>query len=111
MDCVHINDQNIVDNIIVIDDFTFVEQNFPEQVNDWVIVNSSVQPEYGVIGGVGATYNRQLNIFIAPQPYPSWSLSEFYKWRAPTPYPGIEGSSSDEYWWNEETQQWVKHVE
>lgn len=111
MDCVHINGQNIVDNAIVVDDFTFITQNFPEQANEWVIVNSSVQPEYGVIGGVGTTYNRQLNIFIAPQPYPSWVLNEFYMWVAPTQYPGTEGGSSSGYYWDEETQQWVSYSE
>jgi hypothetical protein len=53
--------------------------------------------------GIGYTYNSELDAFIPPKPYPSWSLNtETANWDAPVAYPEGEGS----YTWNEETQSW-----
>ena len=53
--------------------------------------------------GIGYTYNSELDAFIPPKPYPSWSLNtETANWDAPVAYPEGEGS----YIWNEETQSW-----
>ena len=42
-------------------------------------------------------------MFIAPQPYPSWTLNETTgDWEAPVPKPDEENF----YEWNEETQSW-----
>jgi hypothetical protein len=38
------------------------------------------------------------DVFIIPQPYPSWSLDENFDWQPPTPRP--EGFN---WYWNEET--------
>jgi len=36
--------------------------------------------------GIGYTYNEQLDAFILPKPYPSWTLNEeIADWEAPTP--------------------------
>ena len=52
--------------------------------------------------GIGYTFNAELDAFIAPQPYPSWTLNtETADWEAPTPRP-TEGV----WTWNESTQQW-----
>ena len=42
-------------------------------------------------------------MFIAPQPYPSWSLDEAHDWQAPVAYPDGE----DAYYWDEDTLSWV----
>jgi hypothetical protein len=53
--------------------------------------------------GVGHTYDRERDAFIAPQPYPSWTLDEATcTWEAPVPCP----VSGDTYW-DEETTKWV----
>ena len=53
--------------------------------------------------GIGYTYTSELDAFIPPKPYPSWSLNtETANWDAPVAYPEGEGS----YMWNEETQSW-----
>jgi len=41
-------------------------------------------------------------IFVAPQPYPSWSLDDNSDWQAPTPMP----EDDNMYSWNEDTQSW-----
>lgn len=52
--------------------------------------------------GIGYSYDEELDAFIAPQPFPSWTLNEeTTDWEAPVPRPA-EG-----YWmWNEQDQQW-----
>jgi hypothetical protein len=55
--------------------------------------------------GVGYSFDEQRNAFIAPRPYPSWSLdAETCDWVAPTPMP----NDGDWYTWDESTQSWVK---
>jgi hypothetical protein len=55
--------------------------------------------------GVGYTYDPQLDAFIAPQPFKSWSLNETScLWEAPVPYP-IDGKK---YTWNESITNWEK---
>lgn len=52
--------------------------------------------------GIGHSYDRERDAFIAPQPYPSWTLDEATcTWEAPVPRPFNEDVS-----WNEETTSW-----
>jgi hypothetical protein len=37
--------------------------------------------------GIGYSYDLVNDVFIAPQPYPSWSLDENFDWQPPTPRP------------------------
>jgi hypothetical protein len=53
--------------------------------------------------GIGFTYDKERDAFIAPKPFTSWLLDEATcKWQAPTPYP----TDGDRYVWNEETTSW-----
>ena len=53
--------------------------------------------------GLGDTYREDLDMFISPQPYPSWTLNETIgDWESPVPRPDDENL----YVWNEETQSW-----
>jgi hypothetical protein len=54
----------------------------------------------------GYTYNKELNAFIPPKPYPSWILDETdCKWKSPVQPPLIVGD--ERYTWNEQIKQWV----
>ena len=53
--------------------------------------------------GTGYTYDSNKDKFIAPQPYPSWSLDENFDWQPPTPRP--EG---DFWYWNEDSLSWLE---
>lgn len=53
--------------------------------------------------GIGFRYDPGADVFISPQPYPSWTLDNNHDWQPPVPYPTDGGS----YDWNEETQSWV----
>ena len=55
--------------------------------------------------GIKYTYDSVLDAFIASKPFPSWLLdTNTCQWQAPVPYP----TDGKNYYWNEETQQWVE---
>jgi hypothetical protein len=51
--------------------------------------------------GIGYTFDADADVFVAPQPYPSWTLDENHDWQPPTPKP--EG----DHYWSEEDLEWV----
>ena len=55
----------------------------------------------GIYAAVGFTYNATEDIFILPQPYPSWIRSNSF-WNPPVAYP----NDGKLYEWNEENQTW-----
>ena len=57
----------------------------------------------GTFAGIGYDYNHDEDIFIEPQPYPSWVRSGSF-WHAPIEYP-TDGKLYD---WNEELGNWVE---
>lgn len=61
--------------------------------------NSNIRKQFA---GVGYTYDSDSDVFVAPQPYPSWSLDDNSDWQAPTPMP----EDDNMYSWNEDTQSW-----
>ena len=65
--------------------------------------NGNMRKRYA---GIGYTYNAELDAFVPPKPYPSWTLnSESAEWQAPVPMPVSEGEFK-RYAWNEETGAW-----
>ena len=61
--------------------------------------NNSMRKQFAA---AGYTYDSDSDVFVAPQPYPSWSLDDNFDWQAPTPMP----EDDNLYNWNEETQDW-----
>jgi hypothetical protein len=57
----------------------------------------------GIFAGIGYSYNVDEDIFVMPQPYPSWIRSGSL-WNAPIQYP----NDGDIYIWNEDTLNWIK---
>jgi hypothetical protein len=53
--------------------------------------------------GVGFTYSADADVFVAPQPFASWTLDENHDWQPPTPMP----ADGEQYFWNEEELEWV----
>lgn len=64
--------------------------------------NHNIRKQYA---GIGFTYDADADVFVAPQPFPSWSLDENHDWQPPVPYP-----ATGNYFWNEEDQEWVEIV-
>jgi hypothetical protein len=59
--------------------------------------------------GVGYFYNPSLDMFISPQPYPSWSLDSNGDWLAPVTVPNVTEISGLTVFpsWDEPNLQWL----
>jgi hypothetical protein len=53
--------------------------------------------------GIGYRFDAQNKVFISPTPYPSWVLSDKFRWQAPVPIP----QDGKLYTWDEPTVSWV----
>jgi len=60
--------------------------------------NSNIRKQYA---GIGYSYDAVADVFVAPQPYPSWTLDSNHDWQPPVARPA-EGM----WMWNESTQSW-----
>lgn len=58
----------------------------------------------GKFAGIGDTYNSDLDIFIEPQPFPSWLPNGSF-WKAPKDKPDLENL----YYWDETLGDWVNN--
>jgi hypothetical protein len=54
--------------------------------------------------GIGMTYDAVNDVFLEPQPYPSWTLDNAWIWQPPVPYP----HDGKNYEWDEATLSWVE---
>jgi hypothetical protein len=54
--------------------------------------------------GIGWRYDSEADVFVAPQPYPSWTLDADHDWQPPNPMPAEGGP----YYWDEDTLSWVE---
>ncbi len=81
-----------------LDTETYYAQGTPYTVKR-TSYNSNIR---GTYAGIGYTYNPDEDIFVTPQPYPSWSRSGSF-WNPPTPRPeGMKWS------WDEASLSWVE---
>jgi hypothetical protein len=104
----YLDDNNIVVAVIVgkdetelideLDTETYYALGTPYTVKR-TSYNGTIRKQYA---GIGFSYDPVADVFIAPQPYPSWSLDADYNWQAPIPRP-TEGM----WYWNEAEQVWV----
>lgn len=51
--------------------------------------------------GIGFTYDETADVFVAPQPFESWTLDNNHDWQPPTPQPDGEN-----WLWNEQLAEW-----
>ena len=86
----------------LIDDLTPEEwyANFTGQRCVRTSINNDIRKQYA---GVGYTYDETDDVFITPQPYPTWVLDENHDWQAPVPYP----NDGESYVWDEDIEDWV----
>jgi hypothetical protein len=102
-----IDENNLVTEVIVgIDETESIEGLDPEiwygNLRGQVCKRTSYHGNIrGIYAGIGFTYNQTEDIFITPQPYPSWTRDGSF-WIPPIPYPNEDGR----YSWNEENQEW-----
>lgn len=65
--------------------------------------NGNIRKQFA---GIGYSYDEVADVFIAPKPFPSWTLDENHDWQAPTPMP-VGGV----WQWNEDELEWVEITE
>ena len=93
----------IVTQVIVAEpDFfnTFVDSS----AGEWIQTSytKSIRKNFA---GIGFSYDRKLDAFIPPKPYPSWILNEVScNWESPVPMP----ADNKNYIWDEESQAWLE---
>ena len=62
----------------------------------------------GNYAGVGYSYDAEKDVFIPPQPFPSWVLSpSMYIWKPPVAMP----DDGNAYYWDESTVSWKQITE
>lgn len=101
------NNNVVVEVITGIDEIELIEGldtetwygNFRGQTCKRTSYNNKIRKQYA---GITFTYDADADVFIAPQPYPSWSLDESFDWQSPTPKP--EG----DWIWDEPSLTWVE---
>ena len=100
-----IDENNIVKRVLVVDnslehrgeDFLANELGLGGR---WIQTsyNNNFRKQYA---GIGFKYDEVNDIFIAPQPFPSWNLDENFNWQPPIPQPQTMSK------WDEETLSWI----
>jgi hypothetical protein len=104
-----LDENNVVTEIIVgIDETEVIEDldtetwygNFRSQTCKRTSYNGNIRKQYA---GIGYSYDPVADVFIQPQPHPSWSLDSNFDWQAPTPMP-TEGM----WYWDEDSLSWLE---
>jgi hypothetical protein len=89
-----VSEQDFINSGAVGDSFLWVQTSY----------NGNFRKNYAAIGD---TYDKTKDAFIAPKPYPSWTLVEdTCQWEAPTAMP----DDGQAYTWDEDTAAWIAIV-
>ena len=97
----------VVEVIVGIDETELIEGKDPETwYSDFrgltckrTSYNGNIRKQYA---GINFSYDPVADVFIAPQPFPSWTLDENFDWQPPTPKP------DGEYVWDEDSLSWIE---
>jgi hypothetical protein len=95
------NNELLVDNVEVESKGSEFCQSLFGGVWKQTSYNGTIRKQYA---GIGYSYDETADVFIAPQPFHSWSLDANYDWQAPIEYP----ADGKDYLWDETNQVWVE---
>jgi len=98
-----LDSNNIVVSVIVIADeheSTYADER--KEFNETYVQTSYNNRIRKQFAGVGFTYDETGDVFVRPQPFPSWALDSNYDWQPPVSYP----SDGKSYVWDEAGQSW-----
>lgn len=97
-----LDENNIVVDVIVVgDEYESTYAEWRKEFGEIYVqtsYNNNIRKQYATIGG---KYDSINDIFIKPQPYPSWVLDSNYDWQAPI------ASPDGPHIWDEETKSWI----
>lgn len=121
-----LDENNVVVRVLVVDNVDITNRTGVEQESvgqaflDGLLPGSGtwIQTSYNHnfrarFAGIGYTYDPDRDVFLTPQPFPSWTLDDDTEWLAPVPYP-VESplenptGSNPPYLWDEATTSWVE---
>ena len=94
--------ENGVVTQVIVAEQEFIDSGSLGDPTQWIQTsyNGNIRNTYA---GIGYLYNEELDIFIEPKPFESWSLdTETQSWKAPVDKP----TDDNFYIWNEETLSW-----
>jgi hypothetical protein len=102
-------ENDIVRKVLVVDN-NLEHRGADFLANDLGLGGTWIQTSYNgnirkQFAGIGYTYDAVNDVFIAPQPFASWSLDENFDWQPPTPMP-TEGF----WYWSEENGEWLESL-
>ena len=94
-----IDENNIVTAVIVAEQ-DFIDSGAVGDSSLWIQTsyNHNIRKQYGI----GYTYDKVNEVFVAPKPHASWTLDDNHDWQPPTAMPD-DGKA---YKWNEDTTSW-----
>lgn len=109
-----IDDNNTVTQVIVVNNNELLVDGIESEAKgiefcqslfggSWVQTsyNGNSRKQYA---SIGFTYDLVNDVFVVPQPFPSWTLDENFDWQAPILMP----TDDKTYAWNEETLAWLE---
>jgi hypothetical protein len=110
-----LDDNNVVTQVIVVANEELLDNGVESEAKgvafcqsllggNWkqTSYNGNIRKNYA---GIGFIYDAALDAFIAPKPYPSWTLNENAEWQAPVAMPEVEGKA---FAWFEPNQEWIE---
>ena len=114
-----LDENNIVIHVSVIDNENLLDENRKENEEIGIKYLKSIHEEDSrwkqtsyngsfrkMYAGIGYSYNKDYDVFLPPQPFPSWHLNtELLEWEAPIPRPNSENIMC---FWDEENQVWIE---
>ena len=105
----------VIDGVVVrvlVVDQEFIDTGKLGPKENWVQTSYNTRGNVHALGGtplrknyagIGYTYDKAKDAFIAPQPYPSWELNESTcQYEPPVAHP----NDGNIYEWNEDTTSW-----
>jgi hypothetical protein len=110
-----LNESNIVTHVVVVNNDGLLDNGVDNEAKGVAFLQSlyghdrwkqtsyhgNIRKNYA---GIGFAYDAARDAFIAPRPFPSWTLSESScTWVPPVAYPGDGGV----YRWDEDAQAWA----
>jgi len=109
-----LDENNVVTQVIVIDNKDTADANGVEKeyigaafcerlfggIWKQTSYNGRIRKNYA---GIGYTYREDIDAFVAPKPYASWTLDANAQWQPPVAMPTDGGM----YSWDEATTSWV----
>jgi len=110
-----LNEENLVTQVIVVANQDTADQDGVENEaigiafctnllgGRWVQTsyNAKIRKNYA---GIGYKYDADLDAFVPPQPYASWTLNDDAQWEAPVAMP----ENDKRYIWDEESTSWIE---